>query len=399
VRFLFANRVPYGFLNQYYAEHLISPDKKFAQAFAELAYQSIYSSDFYSRSLRRLGHETYDFVINDQKLQRLWMVENLLSNEVLHRNASYDFVLKKLKWILERGGSLGRFVYHQFRNPVGQTLGIGASEDWIMEVFLQQVKTIRPDILYIHFIHDFDAESLRKIRPYVKKIVGQHASPLPDNIPYEYYDLMVSSLPNLVEHFRRKGIKSEYLAWCFEPEIVKRIENVKVSIDVSFIGGFTHNHRDGIELLEKVAEQIPIDFWGYRGADLPSNSAILKSYKGEAWGLEMYQILAKSKITINRHIDVAGPYANNMRLFEATGMGTLLVTDRKQKLEDFFEIGKEVVLYKDAEECIDRVKFYLKNEDERKRIALAGQQRTLRDHTYSVRMKELNSILERLLGN
>ena len=40
----------------------------------------------------------------------------------------------------------------------------------------------------------------------------------------------------------------------------------------------------------------------------------------------MYNILSRSKISFNRHINVAENNANNMRLYEATGMGSLLLT-------------------------------------------------------------------------
>jgi spore maturation protein CgeB len=111
----------------------------------------------------------------------------------------------------------------------------------------------------------------------------------------------------------------------------------------------------------------------------------------------MYQILHASKMTLNHHIGIADPYANNMRLFEATGVGTLLITDWKVNLHDMFEAGKEVVAYRSAEECVELIRYYLEHGDEREAIARAGQRRTLREHTYYQRMQELADIVERYL--
>ena len=61
----------------------------------------------------------------------------------------------------------------------------------------------------------------------------------------------------------------------------------------------------------------------------------------------MYRVLARSKIALNRHIDVAEDHANNMRLYEATGVGTFLITDAKRNLSELFEPGEEVVTYAD----------------------------------------------------
>ena len=106
----------------------------------------------------------------------------------------------------------------------------------------------------------------------------------------------------------------------------------------------------------------------------------------------MYGVLARSRITLNHHGDV-GPYANNLRLYEATGMGALLLTDAKDNLGEMFHLGEEVLAYHDAHECAEMIQRYLDDEPERARIAAAGRERTLRDHTWSVRMRELLEIL------
>ena len=82
-----------------------------------------------------------------------------------------------------------------------------------------------------------------------------------------------------------------------------------------------------------------------------------------------------------------------MRLYEATGTGALLVTDSKPNLGDIFDIGREVVDYRTEDECIERVLYYLGHEGERSKIASAGQQRTLREHTYFNRMCEMVDIV------
>jgi spore maturation protein CgeB len=108
----------------------------------------------------------------------------------------------------------------------------------------------------------------------------------------------------------------------------------------------------------------------------------------------MYEVLAASKIAINHHGNVP-PFANNYRLFEATGMGALLITDYKDNLQDMFEVGKEIVAYRSIDECIEMVQYYLGHEAERANIAHAGQQRTLREHTFRQRMEELCQMISR----
>jgi spore maturation protein CgeB len=109
--------------------------------------------------------------------------------------------------------------------------------------------------------------------------------------------------------------------------------------------------------------------------------------------MEMFRVLYESRVALNRHIGVAEQYANNMRLYEATGVGTLLLTDEKTNLPELFVPGREVATYRDEDELVERVNHYLSHDDERRAVAAAGQARTLAEHTYRHRMEELLAIL------
>jgi spore maturation protein CgeB len=113
------------------------------------------------------------------------------------------------------------------------------------------------------------------------------------------------------------------------------------------------------------------------------------------YGIEMFKAISKSKIGFNSHGGVAGNYAANVRLFEVTGVGSCLLTDHKNNIADFFEPDNEVVTYKSAEECIEKVNWLLSHPNEMKEIAGVGQKRTLRDHTYEKRAEELHEIILR----
>jgi spore maturation protein CgeB len=75
------------------------------------------------------------------------------------------------------------------------------------------------------------------------------------------------------------------------------------------------------------------------------------------FGLDNFRILARSRITLNKHIDAAENDAGNMRLFEATGMGACLLTDWKPGLQEIFEPDVEVVAYKNIDECVEKVRL------------------------------------------
>ena len=63
-----------------------------------------------------------------------------------------------------------------------------------------------------------------------------------------------------------------------------------------------------------------------------------------------------------------------MRLYEATGVGTMLLTDEKSNLHELFELGREVETYAAEDELVEKIRHYLDNDVERRAIALAGQE-------------------------
>lgn len=77
------------------------------------------------------------------------------------------------------------------------------------------------------------------------------------------------------------------------------------------------------------------------------------------------------------------------RNFEVPGCGGFLLTGMAENLGQYYEIGKEVVCFDDRHDLIEKVRYYLKHEDERAVIAKAGYERTLREHTYARRFSEI----------
>ena len=115
------------------------------------------------------------------------------------------------------------------------------------------------------------------------------------------------------------------------------------------------------------------------------------------FGVDMYHLIQGSKITFNKHVGHAKGYVGNMRLFECTGVGTCLLTDTGVNMPDIFEADIEVVTYDSVEEAIEKAKYLLNHERERQKIALAGQKRTLKDHTAFNRAQQMDQLMGEIL--
>ncbi len=361
-----------AFLHSFYAEHPDLAHRAYSEQWRTLMDQCFGTADFYSFNLKQLGHEATEIVANCEPLQRQWAREQGLK---LNKRSKW-----KWKWSLRlRKG----FIPWLKRIP-----------NWFYPILIAQVKQYRPDVLHIQNMSGTSPAFLREIRADVRLITGQIASPIPSRADFSEYDLVLSSFPHFVQKFRQEGLTSEYFNLGFESRLLDKLQKKPNNYSAVFVGGLSSSHSERIQFLETVAASWPLDIWGYGVDSLNRNSPLRAKHHGQAWALEMYNILSSSQIAFNHHINVAENYANNMRLYEATGLGTLLITDYKDNLNTLFEPGKEVVAYRSAEECAELITYYLEHEDEREAIAKAGQARTLREHTYFHRMQELVDIVK-----
>jgi len=356
-----------AFLNSFYKKYPDAQNKDY-QTQKKLIFEECFgTADFFSKNLAKLGHEVEDIIPNNEILQKKWAKEN----GVKYPKSYFKNIPKLRTWF---------------------------KSNWENKILEEQIKKFQPDIIYCQNLTSPNDDFLARIKKYTKMIVGQVACPTDFNkYKLRNFDLILTSFPHFVQKFKDLGINSEYLRIGFEKSILEKLKKSEKQYNAVFVGGMSRNHIKFLDTFEYLAENTEIDFWGYGLKNTSPDSPIRKRHHGEAWGIDMYNILYNSKISINRHINAAENNANNMRMYESTGVGTMLITDHKDNISEFFEVGKEIETYKSKEELLEKVKYYLSHEEEREKIAKAGQERTLKDHTYEKRMIELVGILERYL--
>ncbi len=336
-----------AFLDAHYGRHEGLASRPYDEQWRALMATHFGTADAYSHFLRALGHEAHEVVVNCAPLQQAWADEH--------------------------------------------GLGVVSHE----QILLAQVDDYRPDVVYLQNLHVLSDETMAELRSRDPLVAGQIASTAPTDDRLRSFDLLLTSFPHFVERFRALGVLAEYFRIGFDPRVLTDLGEVPPAHPIVFVGALNaFHHRAGNRVLARAARSLPVQFWGYDLRGRPPWSPLRRRYNGQAWGIEMFRLLASARVVLNRHIGEAGEYANNMRLYEATGVGSLLITDAKTNLAELFEPGHEVVTYANAEELVREARRYLADDDARREIAAAGHARTLRDHTYAIRMQELATILE-----
>lgn len=314
----------------------------------------------------------------------------------------------------------------------------------LSEALVQQIVSEAPDVILFQdpiILEAIEVNYLRERIKNLKLVMAFKCSPVNKEIvpQLQNFDMVFTCTPGFVTIFSDLGIKSHLLPHAFEADLLSKCPDIPFEnreVDFIFSGniiGRNGFHEERIKLIEAmISSNVEIDILaevnflgkGYKklirkflmnlgGVNsvfrrlIPKNllekidiwnkmtlaPAILKRSKAPAYGINMFRAFANSKIVFNAHAEVAGNWAGNIRLFEATGMGSCLVTDYKDNIRDYFEPDVEIVTYRNTEECIEKIKWLLANPEEAKKIAQKGQQRCLRDHTYKNRAELLNKII------
>jgi spore maturation protein CgeB len=200
---------------------------------------------------------------------------------------------------------------------------------------------------------------------------------------------------------------------CFEENVIDLAPLQQPTVDLSFYGSLSASlFGNRIELLNHLIRNTPIEIWGEMPKFLKRPWLVepfLRQFRlwrlwscqrrhPPVFGLEMFSLLKRSKMTFNIHVDAARGMAGNIRMFEATGMGTLLVTEAAPNLAELFEPDREVVTYTSKDEAVEKILYLLEHEAERHKIAFAGQQRTTKQHTAAKRAEEFLDLIHKHLA-
>jgi len=113
------------------------------------------------------------------------------------------------------------------------------------------------------------------------------------------------------------------------------------------------------------------------------------SNKGSAHSrLEMPYIFKCSKINLNITAKTIQS-GLSQRIFDVLGAQGFLITNYQSEIPEYFEAGKDLVVYESEEDLLEKCRYYLEHEAERQEIALNGYRKVSQYHTYSIRMKEV----------
>jgi spore maturation protein CgeB len=321
------------------------------------------------------------------------------------------------------------FEYQNFYRTLDGMAGIQAIEfpfDKIMEwgkkifreKFLEAVLREKPEAVFLFMYTDeLDAGTLARARRELGiPVIMWFADDYWRFWNYSRYfaphaTLAVTTSAQAFRWYKKAGINNVVLSqWACNTRDFYPLEEIEQDIEVSFVGQYKAPRG---RILKKLQEA------GIRaeafGAGWP---------RGRLSREELLSIFARSKINLNiaerpslfsprvlgriflrksanrlvpdfhivqniqawRHFRLPHIHA---RPFELAGCGAFVISSYVEGMENYYLPDQEMVFYRGREELIQKVLYYLEHPEERQRIAKAGYERTIKEHTYENRFREI----------
>jgi glycosyltransferase involved in cell wall biosynthesis len=257
------------------------------------------------------------------------------------------------------------------------------------DIALAQIEEHRTEVFYNLDPVAFGDSFIERLPGSVKRTVAWRAAPS-RNAAFLKHDIIVNNFPSLLEGYRAQGARTEYFFPAHDPEMDRYAAIADRPVDVVFFGTFSRHHQNRVAMLESVARLrdrlavvLHLDISRFtRLAETPLGWAgplrkhrrsrdIRATASGPIYGRDLLAALGNAKIVVNGAIDMSSRDRGNMRVWEALGCGTLLLSDTGHYPPGLTD-GEQYVGYRDPRDVPDIIAALIADDERRKAIAAEG---------------------------
>ncbi|MDN4986755.1 glycosyltransferase [Bradyrhizobium sp. WYCCWR 13022] len=255
------------------------------------------------------------------------------------------------------------------------------------EILLAQIEEHKAEVFYNLDPMLYGSDFVRRLPGCVRRTICWRAAPS-GNVDLTGYDLVICNFPSILRDWERRGCRTAYFAPAYDPAMSNYAGQAERSLDLVFVGGFSRHHVARTAALKEAASlegvRMSLHLEEGRLARLANAFPfvpVLRKHayprrvreftQGPVYGREMYAKFADARIVLNGAVDMAGSDRGNMRCFEATGCGSVLLTDDGHYPEGFID-GKTMVTYSSPDQIPALVRRLLSDPAWASSIAQAG---------------------------
>lgn len=325
------------------------------------------------KQLRALGHEII-FAEPDAygRQQKRDPEDFSYVQSIVYREA------QEIPALLERAGECDLVIKHS---------GVGVFDELLEEAVLQ-CRSANTRVAF----WDVDAPAT------LARVEANREDPFRALLPEYDFIFTYGGGPPVIEHYMRLGAANCHPIYnALDPETHHPVAaGSEFACDLLFVGHRLPDRERRVEdFFLRAAELAPeckfaLGGEGWEGKPMPTNVRWIGHVS--TGDHNRVNCSARMVLNVNRESMAGVGFSPPTRVFEAAGAGACVITDRWAGIETFFAPEKEILVAGSAEEIV----HYLRTVSPGTACQVGGnmRQRALRDHTYALRAKEFDAIVE-----
>jgi spore maturation protein CgeB len=184
------------------------------------------------------------------------------------------------------------------------------------------------------------------------------------------------------------GLESQFLTLAFGPKRYFKQE-VPETYDFSFVGSFYPKREEYLHALLDVSRNMAIagDFYRSQFPELKERMQGVNVSSAAA-----NRLYASSKVNVNIH-HPQSKEGMAIRTFEIIGAGGFQLVERQKGALQYFEEDVHMAFYDTKEEFLDKARYYLAHDEQRRKIAATCHELALKAHTWKARFREMFAMM------
>jgi len=210
------------------------------------------------------------------------------------------------------------------------------------------------------------------------------------------YDGFIANSKGGAEELRAMGAPNVHVLYYGADPGVFAPQRVQQNIDAFFYGHGTEYREGWIrDMLIAPSERLSDLDFAMRGSGfgMPLGRVRALPYLSVA-KLREYCCRSRLNLVITRQAHASVYASSTARPFELAAMGAAMISNPYLGIEEWFEPGKEVIVVHSQEEAVERYRWLIDHETERRAIGERARQRLLGEHTFTHRAQQLVGIMQ-----
>lgn len=299
-------------------------------------------------------------------------------------HAPLDFYGRSVGW---------RIVSRLNRGPLGR------HTEAIRETVRDAVRSTRPELVFACKALHFDGGFVEEMRRASGALLvhwhpDDYRNPICTSTAFQSaipaYDVCVTPKSFNVEDLRVDGARRvEFVPYAYDPAVHRPVSpRPGPPVEACFVGGWEPDRASYLE--RAAAAGVDLEVWGAYWQRLDRASPLRPACKfEEVFAEDMARVFSSSMLTLG-FLRKVNRDRHTARTFEIPASGGVMLAERTDEQQSFFEEGKEALYFDSADEMVATICEYVRRPDDLARIRAAALARCERDrYSYAGRLDGL----------